>query len=92
MVIYAARYQAKFETFKKKFLNFYEIRFLNDISSFLDIKILRKKIERKIWLILNIFYKKIINKFYISLDIKLLFTFFPIIVDFLVYLGSAIPG
>ena len=41
---------------------------------------------------LDAFYKKIINKFYISLDIKPLFIFLPIIVDFLAYLGSITPG
>ena len=91
-MIYAARHQAKFKIFKRKLFNFYEIRFLGDISSFLDIRILRKRVKRKIWLMLNIFYKKITNKFHISLDIKLLFTFFPTIVDFLAYLGNIISG
>ena len=91
-MIYAARHQAKFKIFKRKLFSLYEIRSLNNINSFLDIRIIRKKVERKIWLILNIFYKKIVNKFYIFLDIKPLFIFFSIIVDLLAYLGSTILG
>ena len=41
---------------------------------------------------LNTFYKKIINKFHISLDVKLLFTPFPTTIDFLIYLDNIIFG
>ena len=90
-MFYLVRHQSEFKAFEKEFLGSYEIRLLGDITSFLKIRILRERIEKKIWLLLNTFYKKITNKFHIPLDIKLSFTPLPTIVDLLAYLGIAIP-
>ena len=91
-MFYSVRHQSEFEAFEKELLGSYEIRLLSDIISFLGIRVLRKRIEKKIWLLLDAFYKKIINKFHISLDIKPFFIFLPIIVDLLAYLGIVISG
>ena len=91
-MFYLVRHQSEFKAFEKELLGSYEIRLLNDIISFLKIRVLRKKIKKKIWLLLNTFYKKITNKFYISLDIKSFFTPLSTIVDLLAYLGIVIPG
>ena len=92
MVFYSVRHQSKFEAFEKELLSSYEIRSLDDITSFLKIRVLRERTERKIWLLLDTFYKKIANKFHIPLDIKPPFTPLPTTVDLSAYLGTATPG
>ena len=48
VVFYSVRHQSEFKAFKKELLGSYQIRSLDDITSFLSIRVLRERVERKI--------------------------------------------
>ena len=77
----------KFADFNKKLFIKYKIRVLKNIENFLNIRIIRKKSSRRLYLAFNIFIKKIMNKFYIPIIDKPFKTFLPLYIDLLVYIG-----
>ena len=77
----------KFADFNKKLFIKYKIRVLKNIENFLNIRIIRKKSSRRLYLAFNIFIKKITNKFYISIIDKPFKTFLSLYIDLLIYIG-----
>ena len=81
VVVYASKHQSKFDAFEKELLSSYKIRSLSQTENFLRIRVLRDRSERKLWLMLNAFCKRITNKFHIPLDIQTFYTPLPPSVD-----------
>ena len=71
IVVYSNKNIFKFADFNKKLLTKYKIRVLKDTKNFLNIRIFRERIFRRLYLALDTFIKKITNKFYISIIDKL---------------------
>ena len=65
IVVYSNKNIFKFADFNKILLAKYKIRILKDTKNFLGIRIFRKRIFRRLYLVFNTFIKKITNKFYI---------------------------
>ena len=67
IAVYSNKNILKFADFNKKLLTKYKIRVLKDTENFLDIRIFKERIFRKLYLALDTFIKKITNKFYIPI-------------------------
>ena len=87
IVVYFNKNILKFVDFNKKLLTKYKIRVLEDTENFLNIRIFKKRSFRRLYLALNTFIKKIINKFHILIIDKPLKTSLSSYINFSIYIG-----
>ena len=87
IAVYSNKNIFKFADFNKKLFTKYKIRVLRDTKNFLNIRIIKKRFFRRLYLALNAFIKKIINKFYIPIINKPPKTLLLSYIDFSVYRG-----
>ena len=89
IAIYSSKNALKFVDFNKKLLTKYKIRVLENTENFLNIRILRKRSSRRLYLALNTFIKKITNKFHIPTTDKPPKTPLPPYINLLTYINQA---
>ena len=87
IAVYFSKNVLKFADFNKKLLTKYKIRILRDTENFLNIRIFRERSSRRLYLIFNVFIKKITNKFYISITDKPFKTLLLPHINLSIYIG-----
>ena len=78
-IIYDKRHVQKVDKFQTNFFQIYEMKYLEEIKSFLEIRITKNREFRKVYFCQNFYINKLISKFHVNISCRvfdtLLFSF-----------------